>query len=124
MTNKQFSIKDRIKSFKYAFNGLKIMILEEHNIRIHIVVAVLVIVLGAIVKLSIPEWLIITLTITIVITLEIINSSIENLADIISPEWNIKIRKVKDLCAAAVLIAGLASVIVGALIFIPKIMTL
>lgn len=124
MKNQKFSIKERLKSFIHAFNGLRIMILEEHNFRIHIIVAALVVVFGFIVHLSISEWLVLILTITMVVTLEIINSSIENLADIISPEWNTKIKKVKDVCAAAVLIAGLASIVIGALIFIPKIMRL
>lgn len=117
---KEFSISDRIKSFKHAFNGIRTIIFEEHNLRIHILVALLVVIFGFLVNLSIFEWLVLLLTITFVITLEIVNSAIENLADIISPEWNLKIKKVKDTCAAAVLVAGLISIVIGALIFIPK----
>lgn len=116
-----FSLKERFKSFKYAFNGFGILFREEHNSRIHLVVSSVVI-LGAIVlDISSTEWLIILVLIALVFTLEIVNSAIENLADYITADWNQKIKKVKDLMAAAVFFASLISVICGSIIFIPKI---
>ncbi|MDU1892398.1 MAG: diacylglycerol kinase family protein [Dysgonomonas sp.] len=117
----KFSIKERLLSFKYAFNGLRLLFTEEHNSRIHITITIIVVVMGIYFNISISEWLIILLLIALVFCMEIINSAIENLADYISPEWHSKIKKVKDLSAAGVFVAALISVICGLIIFIPKI---
>ncbi|MDR0829280.1 MAG: diacylglycerol kinase family protein [Prevotellaceae bacterium] len=119
--NEKFSLRKRLKSFSYAFNGLKILINEEHNSRIHIAVAVLVIIAGFGFKISSIEWLAVVLCIGFVFVLEIINSALENLCDFVSPERNETIKKVKDLSAAAVLISAITSVIIGVIIFLPKI---
>ncbi len=119
--NKKFSFYKRIQSFKYAFNGLKILFREEHNARIHLAVSLLVVICGFIFRISIVEWMIICLAIGLVISMEIINSAIENLSDFVSPEYHKLIQKVKDLSAVAVLVCSISSVIIGSLIFIPKI---
>jgi diacylglycerol kinase len=116
-----FSIIDRLKSFKYAFNGLKVLIRDEHNSRIHLVIAILVIILGFIFKISMYEWIAVCFAIGFVITTEIINSALENLADFVSPDTNNIIKKVKDLSAAGVLISALTAVVIGLIIFLPKI---
>ena len=124
MENKEsskFSISKRLKSFRYAFNGLRILFREEHNARIHLVVTVIVIIAGFIVQLSVGEWLIVCLLIGMVFGMEIINSALENLCDHVSPEWNGKIKKVKDLAAAGVFVVALISVIAGIILFFPKI---
>ena len=116
-----FSIRKRIKSFYYAFNGLKIIILKEHNFRIHLLAAVIVIAAGIFFNISAMEWMTIVLIITLVLTLEIVNSTIEKLADFVSPEKNNTIKTVKDMAAAAVLLAAIAALIIAAIIFIPKV---
>jgi diacylglycerol kinase len=121
MKDKKFSIKKRIKSFVYAINGLKILIKEEHNFRIHIFVFIIVLLFGFLFKVSPLEWVSIILTSGFVFSLEIINSAIENLADFIMPDQNDHIGKIKDLSAAAVLIAAITSLITGSIIFLPKI---
>ena len=120
MQQENFSIKKRIKSFGYAFNGLKILIVEEHNSRIHIFATICVLILGFLFKISTFEWIAVCFAIGIVIATEIINSSIENLADFVSPHKNDLIMKVKDLSAAAVLVSALTAIIVGIIIFLPK----
>ncbi len=124
MKNKKFSIKKRLTSFQYAINGLKILVRNEHNSRIHTVAMIVAIILGIILKISNIEWVTIIIVIGFVFSVEIINSSIENLADFVSPNYNEIIKKVKDLSAAAVLISALVSLIVGIIIFIPKIIEL
>lgn len=119
-----FSWRKRLKSFSYAFNGLKILLKEEHNARIHLTIAILVVIVGFVLKISLLEWMGILLSMAFVFSLELINSSIENLADFVSPEKQELIKKAKDLAAAAVLIAAFFSVIVGLLIFGPKIICL
>lgn len=122
MKNQKFSIIQRVRSFVDAFNGLKILIREEHNARIHFAAGVLVLIAGAVLKISALEWITIVLAIGLVITAEIINSSIENIADFISSEKHDKIKKVKDLAAAGVLISAATALIIGLIIFVPKIL--
>ena len=124
MKQKKFSFKSRLESFKYAFNGFRTLFLEEHNARIHLFIALIIIFAGFYYDLSNIEWLFIILCIGLVFFAELVNSSIENIADFVSPEKHTSIKKVKDLAAAAVLTSAITSVIVGLIIFLPKIFSL
>lgn len=124
MKNEKFSILKRIKSFKYAFNGLRVLIIEEHNARIHLMATILVLIAGVFFKISVIEWGMIAFSIGFVFSMEAINSAIENLSDFVSPNKHKLIKKVKDLSAAAVLISAITSLIIGCLVFIPKIINL
>ena len=117
----KFSIRNRLASFKYAFSGLRSLIKHEHNARLHLLVAFLVIALGFVLSISRFEWLVLVLIIAIVFITEILNSAIESLADFVSPQYSEIIKRVKDYCAAAVLIAAITSVVVGLIIFLPKV---
>lgn len=118
-----FSITDRIKSFKYAFAGLKTLFLEEHNARIHLVSALIAVALGLMFEISLNEWIALVLVMGLVFICELINSSLEALADFISLEKHPQIKKVKDLAAASVLISAFVALVVGVIIFYPKIIT-
>ena len=124
MNKEKFSFRKRWKSFGYALNGLKVMFAEEHNSRIHLVAAVLVIAFGLTLKLSPTEWVAISLVIGAVFAAELFNSAIENLADHLAPQKNEKIKKVKDMAAAAVLVCAITAVAVACFIFLPKILVL
>ncbi|GEM65397.1 diacylglycerol kinase [Sphingobacterium faecium NBRC 15299] len=124
MKNQKFSLQDRIKSFTYAFNGFKILLIDEHNARIHLVATVVTVIAGFYFDISKVEWMIVLLCIGAVFALEIINSAIENLADLVCQEKNEYVKKAKDLAAAAVLTAAFVSAIIALIIFIPKIMML
>ncbi|WP_108822432.1 diacylglycerol kinase family protein [Dysgonomonas sp. Marseille-P4361] len=117
----KFSIVERLRSFKYAINGLKILFKKEHNARIHLVISLLVVISGFVFNISNIEWLAILILIGFVISLEAINSAIETLSDFVSPHKNNMIKAVKDLSAGAVLIASIIAVICGCIIFLPKI---
>lgn len=121
MENNNFTICKRLKSIKYAINGLKIMLKEEHNSRIHLITMVLAVILGFILKIETFEWIGIILCIGLVIALELINSAIENLSDFTTNEKHYLIKKTKDLAAAGVLFGSLAALTIGLLIFVPKI---
>ena len=110
-----------IKSFSNAFRGVTDALKSEHNLRIHFLASVLVLILAIFLKFTPTEFAILTLTIFLVITLELINTIIEKIMDITSPEISEKVRVVKDISAAVVLFGALASVIVGLFLFIPKI---
>lgn len=121
MKNQKFSIINRLLSFKHAFSGLSILIKEEHNARIHLVASICVIIVCLVFKISLYEWIAIIFAVGLVFCLEIINSSIENIADFISPEKHEMIKKIKDLSASGVLISALTALIIGLIIFLPKI---
>ena len=118
------SVTKSIKSFSYAFNGLRIMFKEEFNSWIHLAIAVAVIISGFLLKISGSEWIYISLSIGLVFSFEIMNTAIEFLADFVSPDKHIAIKKVKDLAAAAVLFASFSAVAVGLIIFLPKLIEL
>ena len=124
MKQQKFSLSKRIKSFGFAFNGLKILIKEEHNSRIHFFAAFCVVIFGFLFKISMIEWIAVIFAMGFVITLELINSSIENISDFISPERHDSIKKIKDLAAAGVLISAITALIIGLIIFLPKILKL
>ena len=124
MKSQKFSIKKRLKSFSYAFNGLKIALKEEHNVRIHLVVTVFVVVLSLLFDINKYEWVAVIFAIGFVFSMELLNSAIENTIDFISLEKHDTIRKIKDLSAAAVLISAFAALITGLIIFFPKIFAL
>lgn len=121
MKQQNFSINKRVKSFGYAFNGLKILILEEHNSRIHLLAAIVVVIAGYFYQLAALEWIAIVFAIGLVIALELFNSAIENISDFISPGHDITIKKIKDLSAAAVLVGAITAAIIGLIVFVPKI---
>lgn len=120
----KFSIRNRIKSFSFASNGLRKLIKSEHNARIHLVAMILVITFGILLKIEILEWILIAIVVGLVLITELLNTAIEKLSDIVDPEWNTKIGDVKDYSAGAVLISAIISLIVGGLIFIPRIVDL
>lgn len=121
---RSFSISKRLKSFKYAFNGFLILVREEHNSRIHLTAAILSITLASYFSISSLEWIALLLTIGFVISMEILNSAIENIADFISPQKHDMIKKIKDLSAAAVLTSAITAISVGVIIFAPKLFDL
>lgn len=121
MKQQKFSLRKRLKSFSFAFNGLRLLLKEEHNSWIHILATVCVVIAGFIFDISAFEWIAIVFAIGLVIALELINSAIENIADFVLPEKHDKIKKVKDLAAAAVLISAVTALVIGLIIFIPKI---
>jgi diacylglycerol kinase len=120
----KFSIAKRLKSFTYAFNGLRVLFKEEHNSRIHLFTTICVVVAGILLKLSVLEWVAVAFAIGLVFCGEIFNSAIEDLSDVVCPEQDERIKKVKDLSAAAVLVNAITAAVVGLLVFLPKLIAL
>jgi diacylglycerol kinase len=124
MKSDNFSLKSRLKSFRFAFSGISSLLKNEHNARIHILAAAVALAAGIILKINIQEWCLLIIIIGLVFITELFNTSLETISDAADPEWNEKIRKAKDYAAAAVLISTIISVIVGGLIFIPRLLQL
>ena len=120
----KFSIRQRIRSFGFAFNGLWLLIKEEHNARIHFLAALIAVGAGIYFQLSPNEWIAIVFAIALVFIAEIINSSVEKLADTVTKEKNEGIKKTKDLAAGGVLLSAITSLIIADIIYIPKIIEL
>lgn len=121
---KVLSIKRLRKSFGYAFKGIDDVIKNEPNMKIHVVVAILVVIMAFILKVSIIEWIILVLLIGAVLAAETINTTIEGLVDMYTKEYDEKAKVVKDTAAGTVLILAITSAIIGLIIFIPKIIYL
>ncbi|ARI77027.1 diacylglycerol kinase family protein [Halobacillus mangrovi] len=114
--------KKKSIGFRYAINGLKQVYKTEKNFRFHLAAAITAIVAGLLLSLTPLEWAVITLIIALVLTLEMVNSSIELLLDYLAPELNPMAGLIKDIAAGAVLLASSASVIIAILIFGSKLL--
>ncbi len=117
-------MKDKYKNgigMKYALNGLKEAFVRERNFRIHLYIAVLVVIISFYFQVSSIEWMFIILMISFVFIAELLNSLVERLIDYLKPEIHFQAKIIKDIAASVVLIAAITSVIVGLFIFIPKV---
>ncbi|HSV10415.1 MAG TPA: diacylglycerol kinase family protein [Hanamia sp.] len=109
------------ESFVNAFHGLRDCIFHEKNFRIQYVIAILIVITGIFFRLNATEWVLILICFAMVLSFEIINSAIEKLCDLVCPDFNLTIKKVKDMAASAVLLSAIISFIIGCIIFLPKI---
>ena len=112
----------RLRSFGHAFRGLAILLRTQHNARIHAFATILVLAAGALLRISLSEWAVIALAVVCVWVAEALNTSIESLVDLASPDPHPLAGKAKDVAAGAVLIAAIGSLIVGALVFGPHVL--
>ncbi|WP_019154554.1 diacylglycerol kinase family protein [Robertmurraya massiliosenegalensis] len=119
-----FKSNNVFQSFHYAFDGIKHTLLTERNIRIHLSISIVVIAAGLILKITSFEWMFILFAIGGVIALELINTAIERLVDLATSEHHPLAKQAKDIAAGAVLVYALLSVIIGLMIFLPKLMEL
>ncbi|WP_222619661.1 MULTISPECIES: diacylglycerol kinase family protein [Pontibacter] len=116
--------KKRYNSFKFAIKGINSAVRSEPHMRLHILAAIGVILLGIIFRVTKVEWCLLAGSIGLVITAEIFNTSIETLTNLVSPQHNPLAGKTKDLAAAAVLVAAITAAIVGLIIFVPYVQDL
>lgn len=123
MSDKKFNTSDRVKSFNYALHGLRTFFQTQHNAWIHLFVSILVIISGIYFELNKSEWIWIIMVISLVFIAEMLNTAIEFLSDFVSPEIHPLIKKVKDVSAAAVLIASVGAILIGIIIFLPKVIS-
>ncbi len=114
-------MKKFLMSFKYAIEGIFKTIKDERNIKIHILAVIIVIIMGILYDISKIEWIICLILFGLVISSEIINTSIERTVDLITKEENKLAKQAKDAAAGAVLVNAIISVIIAGIIWIPKI---
>ena len=113
-------IRPLTKSFSFAFAGFKTAFRNEPNFRIHIIIGISALALGIYLKLDKTEWLLLLFTISFVIILELINTSLEAIVNLVSPKTRPFAKVAKDVSASAVLLAAIVAIIVGVVLFLPK----
>ena len=111
----------QVQSFRYAIEGIFYSFQKGTHLKIHTIAAFLVVVLGAYYALSSLEWAILALTIAGVISAETMNTAIEEACDVLHPELHPRARLAKHCAAGAVLILSITALVVGLIIFLPKI---
>jgi len=109
------------KSFPHAIRGIKHTLATENNFKFHALATLVVIAAGFFFNLMAWEWIIILILIGQVLVAELLNTALENYLDWIHPDHSVHVKKIKDVCAAAVLIASILAAAAGLIIFIPKI---
>lgn len=112
---------NRIKSVRYAFKGAYYLIATEISLKIQFIIAILVTIAGIFFDISMIEWIVQFLAIGLVMSIEAVNTTIEEIANFIHPEFHVKIGLIKDISAGAVCIASVFASIVGLIIYLPKI---
>lgn len=121
-SNKPFSIQARLNSFVYAFEGIKYFMRHEPQALIHLLAALAVIIASYSFEISVGEWIAISFAIGLVVVAEMLNTAIEKLTDMVSPEIHPNAKVVKDLAAGAVLMASIVALVIGFIVFLPKVL--
>ncbi len=122
--NKPFSFTGRIRSFKYAFAGIWTMLKSQQNAWVHAFATVAVVTVGFVLGISPAEWCWLVIAIIAVWMAEALNTAIEFLADVASPEFHPLVKKAKDVAAGAVLISAIGAIIIGIIIIGPYVLKL
>ena len=117
-------LQKRVKSFGYAFKGIGTLIRTQPHARIHLMATVIVVGAGFLVEVTRMEWLALVGAIGMVWVAEAVNTAIEFLTDLASPDYHPLAGKAKDVAAGAVLIAAIIAVVIAGLVFIPYALTL
>jgi diacylglycerol kinase len=110
-------MKNFIRSVYYAWSGIKHSLLEQRNLKVQVGIAAVTIAAGIYFDIALIEWCVVLLAIALVIGLEIVNTAIENLVDLVTTEWKPLAGKIKDMAAGAVLSASVISLVVGIIVF-------
>ena len=110
-----------VSSFGDAFSGICFAVVSQRNMKIHLAAAICAIGVGIGVELDTIRWAILCLTIALVLALEVLNTAMEQFVDLVSPDYCLSAKRMKDLAAGAVFIAAVCSVIVGCILFLPAI---
>lgn len=117
--SERFSVKARFNSMHFAMNGLKVLLQEQHNFRVHLFATAVVVIAAVVLKMQAMQWVLLLILIAIVWITEALNTAVEYLGDRITTDHDPLIGKAKDVAAAAVLIASIIAAIGGLVLFIP-----
>jgi len=118
---KESFLVNRVKSVGFAFKGLFLLVRTEASIKTQVFIALIMTALGFYLEISTTEWILQCLSIALVMGVEGMNTAVEKLSDFVQPKFDEKIGFIKDISAGAVMIVSIAAVVVGFLIYLPKI---
>lgn len=113
------SIKGIIKSFINAFNGFRVLLRHEYNLYIQIAFALIAVLLGFFFDISPLEWMIQSIAIGLVIFSELMNTAVEKIMDLVHPQYDERVKDIKDMAAASVLFTVAIAITVGVIIYFP-----
>jgi len=117
-------VTGRLKSFKFAFSGAYKLISTEHSIMVQFSLGIILTIAGFYFGISKTEWLVQTLAIGLVLSIEGLNTAVEKIADFIHPDFHERIGFIKDIAAGAVCFAAAAAFAIGCIIYVPLILAL
>lgn len=117
-------LRSVIRSFGFAFAGVWHVLRHQRNAHIHLCATILVVVFGFVLRVNPTEWIALILCITLVLSLEAMNTALEAVVDLASPQLHPLAKQAKDTAAGAVLIAAIGAAIAGCIIFLPKLWAL
>lgn len=112
------------KSFQYAFEGISVGIKKERNMKIHCFATVCVIIAGLLFRISTVEWCFCFILFGMILSLELVNTAMEAVVDLVTEERKPLAKLAKDTAAGAVLIAAIMAAVTGCIIFVPKVLNL
>jgi len=121
---KEKGLKKFINSFKYPIKGLKYAYKNEQNLYVDIIIALILIILGIVLNISITEWALLSITIGLVLSAELFNTALEAIVDLVTEKYHPLAKVAKDTSAAAVFVLAIVAIIEGIIIFLPKIINL
>lgn len=113
-------MRKRIESFKHAIRGIRMVFSSEKNMQIHLIFVILVVFFGLLFCISPVEWMMCLLAFGLVMGAEMLNTAVETIVDLVSPEYHELAGKAKDIAAGAVLLSSIFAAIVGLIIFVPR----
>ncbi len=117
-------IRGLVRSFGWAFAGVWSMLRHQRNAQIHALITLVVLVFALVLRVSANEWVALVLAIALVLALEALNTALEAVVDLASPQFHPLAKQAKDTAAGAVLIAAIGAAIAGCIIFLPKLWAL
>jgi diacylglycerol kinase (ATP) len=117
-----FTLSARLRSMSCALRGMLVVLRTQHNAWVHAVATLLVVVTGVLARLNRIEWCCVVLAMAAVWTTEALNSALEFLVDLVSPQWHPLAAKAKDAAAGAVLVSAVGAALVGLLVFGPRLL--
>jgi len=123
MPTEEKFLKNRLKSLSYAAKGFWLLVSSENSIKVQIVISVIMTIVGFLMKISATEWMFQLLAIGLILVAESLNTAIERMADFIHPDFHKKIGIIKDISAGAAFFAAIIAIIIGLIIYVPKIIS-
>ena len=115
-------LNERVKSFGHAFRGIRLFFKSGPHAKLHGIASVLVLIAGLYFRVSALEWSLLIIAIAMVLAAEAVNTALEELSDIVQPDFDKRIGRIKDISAAAVLFLAFGSLIIGGFVFLPRIL--